>query len=298
MVTARRRFAHVREISLPLVLAMLGAALSACMNTADASNISATSNVYVPGNPLQDHRIHRQITARLDEEPFFVTVNGNIYGFGSDNEAVPLVSVIGLWTYKLEDIDDGPNYISRRVYCGSFGRFGTEEILESYRNPITGQKVTVRKSQLENPDFFNTITPYGTFGIGKFSQVRVFPTDIERVPLRETRIVGREIRLIEERYNQELREGTEPWYEELSWTADLRDLVDGSNAFVPSSRLINVSQDASIRDWLHVDTDHTFITLHASGRKLASVDAIPANILGYVQENCPAHLDGTVWNKF
>lgn len=294
----RETYGHARANSVQLALASLLVTLSACASIPDMPAKAIPSHSYVAGDAAKDHEVYRIITARADEEPFFVTVNGNIYGFGDQLRAVPIVSVFGLWTYKLEDIDGSSDYIARRVYCGSFAHFGTDDRAEIFVNPITGKEVVVRKSKLENPVFFNTVTPQGVFGLGDYIDVQVFPRGGARAPLRETRIVGEQIHLVEERFNQEFLGTPQPWYEELTWTADLRDVMAGSSAFVPSNRIINISQSASIREWLGIESDDVYISVHASGRKVESTEGIPRNTLRYVRENCPDHLDGTVWDKF
>lgn len=298
MIIDRKTSAQAKSGPIRITLAALALALSACGVGSDVSVAPPIQQTYVPGDPLTDHEIYRRVTARGDERPFFVTVNGNIYGFGDQLRAIPIVSVFGLWTYKLEEIDGSSDYISRRVYCGSFSRFGTDEAVESLVNPITGKEVMVRKSRLENPAFFNTVTPQGIFGTGDFRDVQVFPREGPRVPLSETRIVGGQIHLVEERFNQEIIGIPQPWYEELTWTADLGEVKAGSSAFVPSNRIINISQSASIREWLGIESEDVYISVHASGRKVESTEGIPENTLHYVKENCPHHLDGTVWDGF
>lgn len=238
--------------------------------------------------------IYRKLTGRLDGKHYFVSSEGNIYGFKPGEPAVPIMSIMGLWTYQQDELPDSDGYLEKRVFCGVFLPFGSTEPAPTIVNPLNGKTVELPKRLLKSPWLYQTMLPHGIYGVGDWSDVRLFPKEEKQTPIHQSRVFGDHIHMTEQIYNQDFIDLVTK-YEEITWTGDLNALMDETIPFVPSTRIFTAVADAHDREWLEMGDEQAYIIFHVSGRKVEKAEDLPSALLNYVQENCPGNLNADVF---
>lgn len=104
---------------------------------------AATAAPSLPRPDLADPRTRAKVRARIigscAQETVFVFYRLNIYGFTGDGNLIPFFTMnnlsIGEWT----PLADG-TYQSRTVESGVYCKFDTDEPLDEWDNPLTGER--------------------------------------------------------------------------------------------------------------------------------------------------------------
>lgn len=245
----------------------------------------------------QSLKIFRKISGRMDGEPYFVSVRGNVYAWKANEPAEPVASIVGLWTYQQDAIPgDDSAYVEKRVYCGTYIPFAAQTPAPTARNPLNGKTIKFPKVRtLVGTGFYNLMKPDGAYGLGPLSGKKLFPKRETTGSIHESQITGDYVTMIQRLYNQDFLKHITMKYEEVIWSADLAALIDDSDKFVPSNWTFVLAGDARELKWLELDEDQeSYHVKHVTGRKVASVNELPKNVLDFAKANCPKHLDGSI----
>lgn len=242
--------------------------------------------------------IFRRLSGRPDGKPFFVSARGNVYGFKAGEPAIPVASILGLWTMQHDALPDGSGYIHKGVYCGTYTPFGTEEVTETLTNPFTGEPAYPPRITLNSGQGHQVRTASGYKGAeGVFAGgLRMFPTIEKSGPAHQSQIAGDKLYMIHQIYIQDFIDSPMK-YEEAIWSGKLTDVANTTLDFVPASWTFVISSKLKDQRWLGLEDAAWFQTKHITGEKVASPQELPKSLLAYVKSNCPEHLEASIFDR-
>ncbi len=247
----------------------------------------------------ENDKLFRKVIGRIDDKQYFITVRGNLFAFQPGGPAVPLASVYGLWTSRMIDDPSVGGYLIRNAYCGTFVPFGTETIVARFPNPVNDTTIVAPHSQRSGANIVQGRRPSGIWyrnrETGNVWDKHLYPFERTGGPVYPWQIVGDQIFM---RENLVDFRSDKPRYEDMTFAADLGQLMDDNLEFVPSTRIYNTTHRSTDYPWFDFGDKaaNTFLMVHATGRKLASHEGIPESLMAYVKEHCPTHLDGRVFD--
>ncbi len=107
--------------------------------TASAAFSAAAGPKLDLNDPLQRARARAKVMGSAGEETVPVLYRLHIYGYLNDGNLVPLFTLNHLSVTDWKPLPNG-NHLARTWECGVYCRFDTDEVLEVWENPVTGEK--------------------------------------------------------------------------------------------------------------------------------------------------------------
>lgn len=249
---------------------VLAAAIPLPAGAADASpQVPVGVPVPVDARSLELYmKLHAATSDR--QVPWYYT--GRIYAMRDGQAPVHLFNLEGTEIYWVEG--QGP---SRWLVHSSTLTFyrdrETGAYIESYRNPLTGQELKV------NPNVLRSRQPTA---ISLDGQVLVGDAQIPWVI--ESHQGGGDVWLVTSRF---IASAPQPWLEVQTMTGRAAEIVGAPDGCAPA--MFSSSYVAPWLAWMGMGDTPGHLLWHSSGRKLASVDEMPAPYRQRAQALQPLH---------
>lgn len=189
---------------------------------------------------------------------------GRIYGQVGNEAPKHLFNLEGTEVYWSTPLADGSFLVSSRTLT-FFRDRETGEMLREYRNPYTTNMNTVRPNQLGGRD--TTLYAARGWGYGEEldAESALTPWEIEWYRS------GDSVWLVSSRY---LSEQPQPWLESMTVFCPVDRFLDPEVANVPS--VFSSTYLSPWQGWMDMADTPGHLVWHSSGRKLDSIDQLPA----------------------
>ena len=256
-------------------LAAAGALASALPAPARAAGASAIVPTGVPvpmdGRGLELYMKLHAATSDL-QVPWYYT--GRIYAVRERQAPVHLFNLEGTEIYWVRRA--GPSAWTTQGSTLTFYRDArTGEYVDSFRNPLNGRTLSVRPNVLRSRKP-STFSPQGQ-GLGGGDPAPW---------LVESHQSGDDVWLVTSRA---LASAPQPWLEVQTITGRASQITDPGSSCPPA--MFSSSYVAPWLAWMEMGDTPGHLLWHSSGRKLGSIDEIPAGYLQRARRLQPGHFD-------
>jgi len=230
-------------------------------------------------DPLVNLHAYMKLFGSLEEVdcPWWYT--GIIYAQQERRAPRALFRFEGCEINRYRPNPSGEGYIQSARTLTFFRDLETERMLTSWVNPLTGQTVTPRANALGGDDSFLL----STTGLR-------FKTQIGKVPDRPLKLNwaanGDTLWLIKDRG---LPDAPQPWLECSSVFGRIAEIADP--AVKRATAWFSSTYLAPWLPWMEMGETPGHLVWHAAGRKLNSVDELPAEYLARARREAPQQLD-------
>jgi hypothetical protein len=260
--------------------AMMLGALSSTSRPAQAM-LGGAAGLPDLDDPLVNLHGFMKLHGSLDEVdcPWWYT--GIIYAQQEKTAPKALFRFEGCEINRYRPNPSGDGYIQSGRTLTFFRDLETEKMIDSWKNPYTGKTVTPKSNTLGGDDGFYLST----------NGLR-FKSQLGKVPDKPLKLnwyaMGDMVWLIKDRG---LAEMPQPWLEcssTFGWVKEFADpKVKTAAAWFSSTYL------APWLPWMEMGDTPGHVVWHAAGRKLRSVDDLPAEYLARARKDAPQQLDAT-----
>jgi hypothetical protein len=218
----------------------------------------------------------------------------HIYGYLNDGNLVPFFTLNNLNISEWSPLPNG-NFKSRTVECGVYCKFDTDEPLESWRNPVTGENL--KPWQFVGGPFSVELGPDGVMTQG----AELTPTVLRMEALGEMVFVPTAASnswpnpMQPDVWPTQSSGKTSYWESHATFAGRTVDVV---NPDLPSVKSFGHFQNmASWHPWLQMGNRPGRTYGKAHGTKFASLDDIPAAAMRGFEKHTPEIFDHKNWKK-
>lgn len=261
---------------------MLGALATTTSSSPAHAVLGGADGLPDLNDPLVNLHGFMKLHGSLDEVdcPWWYT--GIIYGIQEKTAPQPLLRFEGCEINRYRPNPNGDGYIQSGRTLTYYRDLNTEEVLETWKNPYTGGTVTPKSNRLAGNDSFYLST----------NGVR-FKAQLGKVPDKPLKlnwsVLGDMIWLIKDRALPNAP--AQPYLEcssTFGWTKEFADPnVKRCNSWFSSTFF------APWMPWMEMSAVPGHVVWHASGRKLNSIEELPADYLARARKDAPQQLDAT-----
>jgi hypothetical protein len=268
-----------RDLMSGFTLMAMGMGATAFSSSSSQAALGTVPNTPDLSDPLVNLHGYMKLFGSLDEvdSPWWYT--GIIYAQQEKTAPKPLIRFEGCEINRFRPNPNGDGYIQSARTLTYFRDLETEKMIDTWTNPYTGKSVAPKSNQLGSDDGFLLSTK----GLRFKNQIGKVPDK----PLKlNWSIIGDSIWLIKDRGLPEL---PQPWLECASTFASLKEFVDPKAK--RAEAMFSSTYLAPWLTWMEMGDTPGHLVWHAAGRKLKSVDELPAEYLTRARKDAPQQLD-------
>lgn len=248
----------------------------------------------IPADPVARARMRARIIGSTAEAMVPIFYRLNIYGFDGQGSLVPFFTMnhlsINQWRQTAPD-----RFTTRTFESGVYCRFDTDEVLEEWDNPMTGEKRRVW--QFRGGPFEVTIGPDGI--VTKDAELAPKPLRMEAlgdlVILPTAASMARPSPIDPKRWPKQYAGPTSYWESQATYAAPAVQAFDDS---LPSAEAFCHFQNlGSWHPWLGMGQRPGRTYGNSHGAKLTSLDGIPLAARRGLEKYTPEIFDTANWTK-
>lgn len=280
---------------LPLVagLAAVPAIAAAPKASASPAISDAEANARL-ADPATRARVRARVAGSCEKETINIFYRLNIYGFTGEGNLVPFYTLNHLSVNEWTPLPDN-RYQAKTFECGVYCAFDTDDVLEEWKNPLTGE--TRKPFQFLGGPFTVTHGPDGMVAMG--AELTPRPMRIEAFG--GTLFLGAMADMA--RPNPVTPE-KHPRFS--SGPIAFWDTVSTIGASVAQAFDDNISSADAFHHFQNLGSWHPWMAMgaragrtygRAAGTKVRSLDQIPAKALKGLQDYTPEIFDTKSWTK-
>ncbi|SFO02513.1 DUF1838 family protein [Sphingomonas sp. OK281] len=280
-----------RRAALGGTAAMLGVGLAAGTGSAASAVTPHTLDL---GDPRQRARARAKVMGSAGEETVPIFYRLHLYAYLNDGGLIPLFTLNHLSVTDWRPLANG-NHHARTWECGVYCRFDTDEVLDVWANPVTGETLPVWKF-LGGP-FTAEVGPDGATVEGaelKPQTIRMETIgDMLMIPMASSTTMPNPMTPAE--WPTQSAGATRYWESQATYSARLADVAD--------PRQLNVAATCTFQNmgswhpWLGMGSRPGRTYGRAYGAKLRSLDDLPAGIRAGFEKKTPEIFDTANWTK-
>lgn len=245
-------------------------------------------------DPATRARVRARVAGSCEAETINIFYRLNIYGFTGEANLVPFYTLNHLSVNEWTPLP-GNRYQAKTFECGVYCAFDTDDVLEEWKNPLTGE---VRKPfQFLGGPFTVTHGPDGMVAMG----AELTPRPMRMEAFGGTLFVGAMADMarpnpIDPQKHPKFSSGPIAYWDTVSTTgAPVAQAFDES---VSSADSFHHFQNlGSWHPWMAMGARPGRTHGRAAGVKVRSLDQIPAKALKGLQDHTPEIFDRKAWTK-
>ena len=253
-----------------------------------------------PGLPLDDPKAMTRIRAKVMgstvEEPVYTYLRLHIYGYRHDGNLVPFYTMSNLNIRRWMPQADGG--FKAKVYeCGTLTKFDSEEPLNEWENPFTGQKIKVWNF-LAGP-LNLAIAADGTMGTGPEATVKPKPQNFEviggTVFMPQASAFSYPNPFQPKEWPKESSGEKSYWDSHYLFTAKLTDVLDPKVTNAPAT--VQLQNFVTWSYWTRMGQQPGRTWGRGFGSKIASLDELPKTVRSEMEKKTPKIFETATWTE-
>jgi len=278
-----------RRESLKQFAAASGAGLGAAAMAAAPSQ--AAKRELDLSDPVKALEARIKIMGSLKDEPVYSFMRLNVYGDAHEGNMVPLFTmnnlVVDYWERTAED-----EFVLTKYEAGFYSKFDSQEIIETFDNPWTGETIDIfnfrlgpvnreyTPSEIIAMAFAPEPLPMEVIGDRVFLATQSFGKTKTMFPRDKYPIVGS-------------HSDTEYLNSFMTWSASYDDVANPDIASAPVH--MQIQNKLPWAPWMRMRGREGGSSLRGFGTKIAGIDALPKHIQDGFAKYVPEILDTENW---
>ncbi len=248
----------------------------------------------MPSDPVARAQMRARIIGSTAPETVYMFYRLNIYGFAGDGQLVPFFTMnhLSVNQWKRTPLD---RFTSKTFESGVYCRFDTDEVLEEWENPLTGEKRRVW--QFLGGPFDVTIGPDGI--VTKSAELAPKPLRMETIGdmviLPTAASMARPSPVDPARWPKLYAGPTSYWESQATYAVSRAQAFDENLACADS--FCHFQNLGSWHPWLGMGQRPGRTYGNSHGAKLRSVDGIPLTARRGLEKYTPEIFDTANWTK-
>ncbi|MFV8819304.1 DUF1838 family protein [Haliea sp. E17] len=282
--------------------AVLGSGLGvAALAAAGLGHSGALSAAETPAGrlDLEDPALRAKVRAKtlgsIEEELVYTFYRLHLYGYLHDGNLVPFFTMNNLNITRWKPLPNG-NYLSVGAECGVYCKFDTDEVLDVWENPVTGEKRKVW-------DFIGgplkvEIGPDGviTGGVAELSpEVLRMEVMGDKLFVPTAAHMAMPNPFDPKEWPKSSSGTTRYWDSLLVAAAEVSDILDPSLSMAPA--FLQFQNLGSWHPWLGLGGHAGRTYGRAYGTKYRTLDDLPSGVLKGIEKRVPEIFDFESWKE-
>lgn len=261
---------------------------------------SAAAQAAMPLNlddPLERARIRAKIMGSTAEKAVHTFMRIHFYAYPHEGNLIPLYTMNNLNIRVWSPQPDGS--FNAKVYeCGTLSKFDTEEPLEYWDNPFTGEKV--KAHHFRTGPLSLTVVNDGSIATGAAATLKPEPLNFQVVDdsvfMLQASAFSYPNRFQPDEWPDESSGPTTFWDSQYIYFAKIKDVVDPDVTQAPA--YVQLQNLVSWSPWLRMGQRPGRTWGRGFGQKIESVDAMPAFARADIERRHPEIFDLDSWTAF
>lgn len=265
-----------------------GAALGSSSEAARALDLDA---------PGARAKIRAKIMGSIAAEPVHTYLRIHVYGYRHDGNLIPFYTMNNLNVRRWAPQPDG-SFKAQVFECGTYSKFDTDEPLDEWDNPITGERIKVWNF-LGGP-LSLTVGADGNIATGAETTVKPKPLNFQvfadTVFMLQASAFSYPNPFKPSEWPKESSGERSYWDSHYLFAAKLADVLDPARASAPA--FIQLQNLVSWGYWIRMGQTPGRTWGRGFGAKLASLDELPRLVRAEMEKKTPKIFDLNSWTDF
>lgn len=258
-----------------------------------ASNMDAKLDL---DDPKFRARTRAKLLGSVENQLVYTFYRLHLYGYMHDGNLVPFFTMNNLNISRWTPLDSG-NFLSVSAECGVYCTFDTNEVLDVWKNPITGEKRKVW-------DFIGgpidvEFGPDGATvgGVAELKEPEVLRMEVmgDKVFMPIISAMSHKSPFTPEEWPKSSPGKIRYWDSLALAAAQVDDILDPSVSMAPS--FLQFQNLGSWHPWLGLGGHEGRTYGQAYGTKYSSLDDLPAGVLKGIEQRTPEIFDFESWKE-
>jgi hypothetical protein len=277
---------------------MLGGSMMGCMPLGGATPASAaaTATSIDLGGPGVRARTRAKIMGSTAAEDVYTFMRIHFYAYRHEGNLIPLYTMNNLNIRRWSPQPDG-SFKAKVFECGTVSKFDTEEPLDEWDNPITGERIKVH--HFRGGPLSLTVTKDGSISTGAEATVKPEPLNFQfiddSVYMLQASAFSYPNKFQPDEWPKESSGAQAYWDSHYIYMAKTNDVADPDTTQAPV--YIQLQNMTSWSPWLRMGQIPGRSWGRGFGKKIASVDDIPAFARADLERRHPQIFELDSWTE-
>ena len=247
-------------------------------------------------DPRERARIRAKIMGSTEDEAVHTFMRIHTYGYTHEGNLIPFYTMNNLNVRRWSPQPDGSFKV--KVYeCGTLSKFDTEEPLEYWDNPITGERV--KAHHFRGGPLNLTVANDGTISTGAESRLKPQPLNFhvwgDSVYMLQASAFSYPNPFQPDEWPKESSGPTSYWDSHYIFIAKIDDVADPSTARAPA--YVQLQNQVTWGHWMRMGQRPGRTWGRGFGAKLDSIDQIPGFARADIERRHPQIFDIDSWTE-
>lgn len=275
---------------------MLGGPMMGCMPPDGAAPASATATSIDLDAPGVRARIRAKIMGSTAAEDVYTFMRIHFYAYRHEGNLIPLYTMNNLNIRRWSPQPDG-SFKAKVFECGALSKFDTEEPLDEWENPITGERI--KAHHFRGGPLSLTVTSDGSISTGAEATVKPEPLNFQfiddSVYMLQASAFSYPNKFQPDEWPKESSGAEAYWDSHYIYMAKSNDVADPDTTQAPA--YIQLQNMTSWSPWLRMGQIPGRSWGRGFGKKIAGVDDIPAFARADLERRHPQIFELDSWTE-